>query len=109
MNRLANYQPQSVLKLWPVLVTGLLTLILLVAGACSSDRPTYSSEEVLSITKHQFEIVETGSLEQDRYGAGLVGEPIVANFRLSEWEAEYMGGGKWLVEADAQYYVGIYK
>ena len=97
------------MKVCCLLIMGLLAVTILVSGACSSDRPYYSSDEVLSIIKQRLQIVDIGSLEQDRYGAGLVGEPIVANFRLSDWEAEYIGQGRWRVAAEAKYYVGIYK
>jgi len=88
MDRSENNWAGTQAKLWLVVIIGLLTTMFLALGACSSDKPYYSSDEVLSIIKQQLQIVENGSLEQDRYGASLVGEPIVANFRLSDWEAE---------------------
>ena len=103
----------SQMKLWQAAITGLLTAMLLailpVVGACSADKPLYSSNEVVTILKQEQHLVENGSLEQDRYGARLVGKPVVANFRLGDWEAEYLGKGKWRVFAQASYYQGFQK
>jgi hypothetical protein len=83
--------------------------MLLVTGACSADHPYYTSDEVILILKQQLHLVDHGSLTQDRYGAKLVGKPIVTNFRLSDWEAKYLGMGKWGVSAQAIYYNGVSK
>ncbi|MFC1871320.1 hypothetical protein ACFLYF_02835 [Chloroflexota bacterium] len=109
MGKLGSYRAGAEIKSWQFVIMALLPVVLLVMGACSSDKPYYSADDVISMTKQQLCIVENGSLTQDRYGAELMGQPIVANFRLSDWEAKYVGQGKWLIAADARYYVSIYK
>ena len=104
MHRLAIYQSVSQMKLWQAVIVGLLMAALPVLGACSADEPCYSSDEVVVMLTQQLHLVDDGSLEQDRRGAKLVGKPMVTNFKLSDWEAKYLGDGKWQVSAQASYY-----
>ncbi len=89
-----------------VIIIGLLIATLPIAGACSADKPNYSSDEVVTIVKQAENLSDTGSLTQDRYGARLLGKPIVANLRLYDWEARYLGEGKWQVSASVRYKEG---
>ena len=81
-------------------------LTLPIIGACSADRTNYSSDEVVTIIQQQEHLSDMGSLIQDRYGARLLGKPIITNFRLYDWKAKYLGDGKWQVSADARYKEG---
>ena len=80
-----------------------------IMAACSADKPCYSYDEVIVILKQQLQLDNGVSLTQDRYGASLVGKPIVVNFRLSDWEAKYLKDGKWQVSANASYYESFSK
>jgi hypothetical protein len=61
------------------------------------------------VKQWQESFVGGSPIEWDRYGARLVGTPLVTNFKLDDWDAEYLGEGKWRVSALAKYYEGLNK
>ncbi len=98
------------MKLWQVVIAGLLMATLPFVVACSAEKPYYSSDEVVVIIEQRLDLFNGSSpIEQDRYGARLVSKPFVANFTLDDWEAKYLGDGKWQVSALASYYYGLNK
>ncbi|MFC1894074.1 hypothetical protein ACFLYR_08720 [Chloroflexota bacterium] len=94
------------MKVWQAVIASLLLVILPIVGACSVDKPSYSSDEVVTVLKQAEDLSDAGSLTQDRYGAKLLGKPIILNLRLDDWKAKYLGGGKWQVSAEARYKEG---
>jgi hypothetical protein len=90
-----------------MVIAGLLMTTLPVLPACSLDKPQYSSNAVVDTLQQRLHLAENGSLTQDRYGAMLLGKPLVLNFRLTDWEAKYQGDGKWLVSALVRYKEGF--
>ncbi len=91
--------------MWQAVIAALLMATLPVIGACSADKPYYGPDEVVVLLKQRLDFFNSElPIEKDRYGARLVGKPLVANFRLDDWEADYLGDGKWQVSAQASYY-----
>ena len=110
MNRIAARQSGSKMKLWQAVIAALLMATLPVIGACSADKPYYSPDEVVVALKQRLDFFNSElPIEKDRYGARLVGKPLVTNFKLDDWDAVYLGDGKWEVSVNATYYEGISK
>ena len=98
------------MKFWPAVIIVLAVATVAILGACSTDRPQYSADDVIQkLTEWQNSSFKASLIEWDRYGADLVGLPVVMHFKLDDWDAEYEGNGKWLVSAEASYYEGEHK
>jgi hypothetical protein len=88
------------MKLWQVVIGLLILITLPVTGACLVDKPYYSSDEVVTIVKQwQESFVGGAPIQCDRYGAKLVGTPLVTNFKLDAGmlNTSVMASGKYLL------------